>query len=286
MSNFLESGAVLPSGLMGHDSSAMMAGFNKSYRNTSLRVGVVIQSYPVSDPNNHSKLTNEYDVSVIEQYENKGITSIIYRNCMSRDSLGSIADYLEFTIRPKMSKSTKDDAINLSKQDGAIVLLLCLDGVSDKAIIIGGLIHPDRTTKLSGTAPQLFGEYNGVAISISEEGAIKLSVSGPTDNKGLHSGTVLTSSASVSSDGTIELSTDTATITMDLLGNVIIKGAISVTVDSPEINLGKDAAEAIVKGNTFKQLFDSHLHPTPIGPSGPPVIPLSPSALSTVSSTN
>jgi len=48
-------------------------------------------------------------------------------------------------------------------------------------------------------------------------------------------------------------------------------------VNSPRIKLGEAAAEAIIKGDTFKAIWDSHIHPTGVGPSGPPVQPMDPS---------
>jgi hypothetical protein len=48
-------------------------------------------------------------------------------------------------------------------------------------------------------------------------------------------------------------------------------------INSPRIKLGEAAAEAVIKGDTFKTIWDSHVHPTPVGPSGPPVQTMDPS---------
>lgn len=47
-----------------------------------------------------------------------------------------------------------------------------------------------------------------------------------------------------------------------------------VIVKSNTIELGEGAAEKLVLGNTFLQLFNSHTHPTGVGPSGTPVVPM------------
>lgn len=47
-----------------------------------------------------------------------------------------------------------------------------------------------------------------------------------------------------------------------------------VIVKSNTIELGEGAAEKLVLGNTFLQLFNSHTHPTGVGPSGVPVVPM------------
>ena len=44
-------------------------------------------------------------------------------------------------------------------------------------------------------------------------------------------------------------------------------------VNSPRIKLGEAAAESVVKGDTFKSLFDSHVHPAPGGVTGTPLPP-------------
>lgn len=53
-----------------------------------------------------------------------------------------------------------------------------------------------------------------------------------------------------------------------------------VVVKAERIKLGPDAAQAVVLGNDFQQLFNAHTHPTGVGPSGPPTQPLQPSHLS------
>jgi hypothetical protein len=184
MNNHLPNGAVLPQGLLGHDPSAMMAGFDKSYKNHALRIGVIVQTYPISDSTNHSKLATEYDVMVIEQNEDKGATTILYRNCLSMEGLGSVADFFERTMRKKKKQTKKGEAVDLKGQNGAIVLLLCLDGMSDKGIIMGAITHPDRKTTLTTDEPRLEGEYNGVNVKVETDGSTTLTFKGATDNDG------------------------------------------------------------------------------------------------------
>jgi hypothetical protein len=67
--------------------------------------------------------------------------------------------------------------------------------------------------------------------------------------------------------------------------NVTVKTK-EATIDAKNIKLGKSAAESVIKGDTFKILFDSHTHIGNLGaPCSPPVTPLSPIALSKVSKT-
>ena len=232
--NRLENGAVLPQGLLSVNEQAMMEGFNKSYRNYALRIGVVTASYPTSNDKNRSKLTTEYDVLVVEQHEDKGATTIQYKNCMSAEGLGSIADFFEMALRPKKKKTTKGDSINLKGQDGAIVLMLCLDGMSDKAIIIGHLTHPDRKTKLKEEGPYLEGEYNGMNIKINTDGSCTITFRGATDSHGKpiddnQGPTVIT----IEKDGSYQVKHKTITQRLDK------NGKVSLTADDDISNTTK-----------------------------------------------
>src|SRR5271165_381308 len=166
MDNFLENGTVLPSGLLSINEQATMEGFNKTYRNTSLRMGIIVKSYATSNPGNLLNLTTEYDVAVFEQNEDKGSTIITYKNCMAAEGMGSIADFFEKNLRVKENTSTTNSLIDTKNQNGALALLLCLDGMSDKALIIGAATHPDRQTTLLDEEPYLEGEYNGVNVKV------------------------------------------------------------------------------------------------------------------------
>jgi hypothetical protein len=303
MSNFLKNGTVLPSGLLSHDQQRMMEGFKKTFQNKTIKAGIIIASYDVDNANNLSKLFPEYDVLAFEQNEDKGSTVSIYKNCSAASSLGSIADYFEMTLRPLQKKSTKGTVPSPSGQDGSIVLILCLNGMSDTAIIVGSLPHPDRPTNIEGAQPQLYGEYNGVNVVVNVDGSTALTFKGATNNDG----SVADSSqgntvVSIATDGSFQVQHSTVTFALDRSGavNLTASGNVTIQCDAANINcststvtasgtatvegstvkLGANASEAVVKGNTFKKLFDQHIHPTPIGPSGPPSIPLAPSALS------
>jgi uncharacterized protein involved in type VI secretion and phage assembly len=58
-----------------------------------------------------------------------------------------------------------------------------------------------------------------------------------------------------------------------------------VTIKADTIKLGDGAGQKLVLGDAFKTLFNSHTHPTGVGPSGPPVQPMTAQHLSRVSKT-
>lgn len=165
------------------DDSDFLRGFNKSYNNTALRFGVIKKIYPANDPRNISRLSTEYDVEVIEQDTNKGIAPITYKHCLSVDSLGGIADFFEKNFRAQTQ--SKNFQLPITKgQNGATVLVLCLDATTGKGIILGGLNHPDRKTTLKDDHPHLEGEYNGVNIKVEYNGAPTLTFNGATNSDG------------------------------------------------------------------------------------------------------
>jgi len=183
MDNFLPNGAILPSGLLGQNDDALDA-FKKTYQNSSLRLGIIIESYPINSSNNLSKTTPEYDVTSYEQNENQAATVINYKHCVAASSLGSIADFLDVNHRKLEKQTTKGSTPSPSGQNGSIVLLLCLNSLSDKAIIIANLGHPDRKTTLVDGDPHLEGEYNGLNIQVNKTGSATLTFKGATDNDG------------------------------------------------------------------------------------------------------
>lgn len=63
-------------------------------------------------------------------------------------------------------------------------------------------------------------------------------------------------------------------------------GKQKVIVKSNNIELGEGAVEKVILGNTFLNLFNTHTHPTGVGPSGVPIVPMTdPLHLSQVSKT-
>jgi hypothetical protein len=236
MSNILDSGAVLPFGLLGANSAQdLVVGFNRSYKNTALKAGIVIASYAADDPFNKTGLCTEYDVQAIEQFEDKGTTSQIYRNCLSTQGFGSIPDYFEYNLRSKTLQANKGTP-SFKGQNGAVALLQCLDGIGEKALVVGYLIHPDRPTKIEDTNPQLFGEYNGVAVQVNTDGSTSLTFKGSTDNDGEQNDSSQGNTVvNIATDGSFSVSH--STITMNLARSGVV--TLTATGDINISNNGK-----------------------------------------------
>lgn len=262
MNNLLDNGAVLPYGLIGVDGDATLGAFRKTYQNYTLRVGIVTAYYGIKDFNNVNKAVPEYDVFVFEQNEDKGSTVITYKNCVAVSTFGSKADFLEAKLREFTKKTTKDTVISPSGQNGAIVLLLCLNGLSDTGIIVGSLLHPDRVTTLKDSEPHLEGEYNGVNIKVDSDGSATFTFKGATDNDGkITDPSQGPTVAQIEKDGSFQLKHSTITFRLDRNGTATlttqkdvdlkVTGDVNVTasgkavVNASEVNLNGSAGNIL-----------------------------------------
>lgn len=268
MDNFLDNGAVLPHGLLGHSSGVSMAGFNKTYKNTALRMGIVIKSYPTDDDANLTKLTTEYDVLVFEQNEDKGSSIMTYKNCLSAEGLGSIADFFEKTLRVRSGGNLDGELLDTKDQDGAVVLIHCLDGVSEKAIIMGAITHPDRKSTITDDEPHLEGEFNGVNIKVDADGSTTLTFRGATDSQGEPlDDSQGDTTVKIEADGSFQVDHDSVTFRMDRDGdasltakkdinltaegniNVVAQGDVNVTCTNVKVD-ASGQADITVGGDT------------------------------------
>jgi hypothetical protein len=231
MSNRFVTGAILPSGLFSEDVQSSVAGFNRKYKNHGLKAGIVVKSHPINSKTNTNKIAPEYDVLVIENDQGQAANAVNYRNCISAEGLGSIADYFEKTIRVQKSFKGKTKGQEFRGQDGAIVLLLCLDGLSEKAIIIGALRHPDRKNGLKGDKKQLITEFNGIKLQVEDDGSAKMTFRGATGNDGQpldkkQGDTTL----DIEKDGSVQIKNKGVTHRLQKDGNVSLTAEDSIAI--------------------------------------------------------
>lgn len=66
-------------------------------------------------------------------------------------------------------------------------------------------------------------------------------------------------SVKLNNDGTLDIKTS-SNITVNCNGKMTANVKGTAEIEAPKIKLGKTAAEAVVKGTTFKQIFDNHFH--------------------------
>lgn len=176
-------GYVNPSGLISNVDKKLINTFNKKYQNSPIRLGCVVKVYESDDDANTANVGPQYDV-VTEQQNFTGSNYVTYQRCISMDGIGGIGDFLEFKLRTSNNEDF-EKSHEFKKQNGSMVLLLCLDGFSENAIIIGGVKHPNRESTLTPDAGlHLEGEYNGINWQVNKDGELTVTFKSRTNNEG------------------------------------------------------------------------------------------------------
>lgn len=71
-------------------------------------------------------------------------------------------------------------------------------------------------------------------------------------------------------DSNVTLTNKDGTV-VDVAGSAVQVVAKNVLLRSDTVSLGEGAMEPAILGRTFAAIFDAHVHPTALGPSGPPL---------------
>jgi hypothetical protein len=172
---------VLPSSLLDFADNEYFGSFANAFANTALRIGMVKQTWKIEDKENENKGMYEYDVLTFQQDKDKGVVPITYKNCVTMDRFGGVADFFEYT----QSAPTDKKITNVDTDDGSYVLILCIDGTQTRGVILGALKHHNRKstlTKLSGK--HMEGEFNGLRMKVNSDGEMTMTFKGKTDTKG------------------------------------------------------------------------------------------------------
>lgn len=175
--------AVLPSSLLKIQQAFENQFDGAMFNNMALRLGIVVDIFDVESEQNQSKILTEYDVMTIEQDGPNGINTAIYNNCFKSEGFGSFADFFESKLRkPKNPKGVRNKG-SFKDEKASIVLLLCIDGNSEKGIIIGSLKNAERPTTIKD-GHSLEGEFNGLNWQVNDDGEFTLTFKGKTDIEG------------------------------------------------------------------------------------------------------
>jgi hypothetical protein len=73
--------------------------------------------------------------------------------------------------------------------------------------------------------------------------------------------------------GNINVKSDAA-INVTSAAKTTLKCSNLIVNHASTVELGAGATDHVVLGEKLKQYFDTHIHPTPAGPTGPPIIPM------------
>lgn len=178
------SNTVLPSFLMPQEKS--LAQIERINENNKLRIGIVKKIIYPDQKENVSKKFIEYDVVVLEQNIHGGMTPVLYKNLVAAESFGSLADFAFYSYRAQkeVKNQKKTAGISSAEQDGAVVLVLFIDGMSNRGVIVGSLGHPDRKLKHEANKHELLFSFNGISFHIKDDGSLEAKFIGKTKNDG------------------------------------------------------------------------------------------------------
>jgi hypothetical protein len=264
----LNDGTIIPS-YLGVQNTAEMPESGEAFGNLPIRVGAIKDIIYPTDARSVSKKFIEYVVSV--QYRNGSGVPVTaeYANCYVASLFGGASDKFHYTLR-----ADKDKQVNIGA--GSKVLLLCINGETTNAVIIGGIrdgSSPDKDDKAKGH--HLLFEFNGVRAEINDDGEFVMSFAGATQADGsLRSGTDASASGTsitFKKNGDLSLAHGSETVTLDRAGGswkidasmeVNLSGSAGVNVDTKGATkitsvvgtkIGGDAAvDSLIKGTTYR----------------------------------
>jgi hypothetical protein len=242
--------------------------------------------------------------------------NMIYYDCMISQMFGSAADYLEYSlranVRPKngeeegQEEDILTDGQNVEKDAakklmGATVLVACVAGQADQAVIIGFLPSTQlKRNKEYKPQDEKLGKFlkfnfNGINVDVNNDGELFLQRRGPTDPAGAISDEETANSfVKINKAGEILISTtakeDAQEASNDDIDNLILidkKGNITIKIDggkgislknkdsNAEFTLGDGAKHVAIAEelqNLYTELkaqlelFANHTHQGTAGP--------------------
>jgi hypothetical protein len=255
--------------------------------NVMLRIGEVQNIYYPEDQENVSKRFIEYRVWVAHKANGTAVTKM-YDHCIAIDNLAGIADYSYVTYRADSSASGQNGQKRPAPGKGARVILLCINGESQNAVILGGVRNanaPDVKDTIDD-GHHMHSVFNGIDMLINKDGELTLTYNGATDLSGDPTEDTNTDAAGtfvkIDKDGNVTVSDangDNKIFIDRVNGKVQLTAKTEMDLICPDVKLGDDqTTDPAVGGNELKDLLNqliqailAQTHPTAVGPSGPPI---------------
>lgn len=191
----LDDGTVIPS-YLGVQTRGSSAGSQDILNDYVLRLGEVKKIIAPSDVLSYSKKVTEYELAVQYRDGTGAVVTSTYRGATVNNLFGGVADLVSYTLRPD-PKNT--DASGKIFGVGSKVLILCVSGDQQKAVILGGIRDTaQETAPYNGdTGHNLYFEFNGLRFQINDDGEATVMFRGKTKNDG-----TLADSADPAAEGT------------------------------------------------------------------------------------
>ncbi len=252
--------------------------------NIMLRPGTVQQVFFPEDERNVSKKFMEYQVLVQNRANGTAVTKL-YEHCIAIDQFASIADFDFVTYRAE-NVATKQDGSQFRPGTGAHVILLCLNGESNSAVILGGIRHSEAPLDKKVDGHHRHARFNGIDLLITQDGELTVTYQGAMKGDGTKAEGVddaaLGTFVKISKDGNLLVS-DKDGVNQILLdhatGKVNIISENEINQTSEKVRLGDaETEDPVPGGNELKGLLEDLIKainqltvPTSNGPSGTPI---------------
>jgi len=228
-----------------------------AFSNDSLRVGEIDRIIYPEDEASRSQKFIEYDVFVVHA-ENSTAHTRMYRNCILFNQFGGLADFVTYTLRPSKIVPDKENP-GLGK--GSKVLIACINGGQNNAVIIGGIRDKEDRTEFKFKTGDSHPDdnpghfyhfiFNGADLLINDNGEIIVTQKGPTKIDGTLDSDKMAESktgtnVSFLKNGNFEVHTkdDEQHLKIDHENTKVL-----VKAGAFEIN---DASDAMVLGTTYR----------------------------------
>lgn len=180
---------------------------------SSIQLGQIVAIHPIEENRNWSSRYVEYDVMVFED----SASTNLYRNCKFIDSFGDDLNFNEVVLSSTTNVSSEkayESAADI--RNGAMVLVACLGGHKNQAVILGCVQHPSWNRRRA-TSPvpefegegssvsrdedmvglptllpgakaddgqRILGEFNGFRWNVNADGELTVMFQGPKDKDG------------------------------------------------------------------------------------------------------
>jgi hypothetical protein len=202
----LGDGTIIPSFLgvqeRGHSSSSHILS------DIGLHMGEVKKIIWPDDQQSYGGQTVEYEIEVQHRQGNGTNNTAVFRGVSMSTLFGGVADRFFATMRPDNTPNNSDQIVGA----GSKVLLMCINGDQQKAIILGA-VEDTRVQRVeqSQDGHHLFFEFNGIQVTIDKSGQLKLLHRGATKIDGTQEDSNASdtegTSISITQDGNITIAT-------------------------------------------------------------------------------
>lgn len=202
--------------------------------NGLLHPGEVVDIIYPNDPRSNSGIFIEYQVVVVVR-NGSGLSSTTYNGCLPVNPFGGGQDTNKFTFR----KQTQILNASANTGNGSKVLILCVNGETNSAMIVAGIDDPANYTAESASAGHNWNwTFNGITQHVYDNGQYTFTFQGATisDTTNPNGGTFCT----WDTDGGITWDTTTGL-------------QLQLNKSSQSLLLGStNAVEAVVLGTTYR----------------------------------